>query len=111
MKFSAPTSSIVAEREATPAEEAVSVTRTLTAYPNPFQGRVTVQFTLPQSQSAIIKVYDNQGKEITTLFNSQAQANLTYHVEWQASTKPAGLYLLQLQTPSLRQQEKLILVK
>src|SRR5699024_4483178 len=81
----------------------------LQAYPNPFRNQVKVNFTLPQTQQADVKVYDSQGREITALFQGEAQANQKYEVEWQAGTKPAGMYLLQLQTPTLRQHQKLLL--
>ncbi|QMU31038.1 T9SS type A sorting domain-containing protein [Adhaeribacter radiodurans] len=79
------------------------------AYPNPFQGKVTVQFTLPQTQPTQVKVYDIQGKETAILFQGEAQANQTYQVEWQADKQAAGMYLLQLQTPFKRSQYKLML--
>ncbi|PSR53947.1 hypothetical protein AHMF7605_10670 [Adhaeribacter arboris] len=83
----------------------------LTAYPNPSQDKVTINFILPQTQTASVKVYDSQGKEITTLFTGQAQANQTYQVQWQGSSYKAGLYFLQLQTSTLKQQHKLLLTK
>ncbi|QMU29523.1 T9SS type A sorting domain-containing protein [Adhaeribacter radiodurans] len=83
----------------------------LTAYPNPSQDKVTIKFTLPNTQTASVKVYNSQGKEITTLFNGQAQANQTYQVQWQGSSYKANLYFIQLQTPTIRQQHKLLLTK
>ncbi|QMU31034.1 T9SS type A sorting domain-containing protein [Adhaeribacter radiodurans] len=81
----------------------------LQAYPNPFRNQVKVNFTLPQTQQADVKVYDSQGRETTALFQGEAQANQKYEVEWQSGTKPAGMYLLKLQTPTLRQHQKLLL--
>ncbi|QMU31035.1 GEVED domain-containing protein [Adhaeribacter radiodurans] len=103
----------VAARKTTPAQASVvnKELGKLNAFPNPFAGRLTIHFTLPQTEPAQVKVFDLQGKEIVTLFNGQAQANQKYEVEWQASNKPAGMYLLQLQTPTLRQQQKLLLTK
>ncbi|QMU31039.1 T9SS type A sorting domain-containing protein [Adhaeribacter radiodurans] len=83
----------------------------LTASPNPAKERLTVSFTLLQSQTATLKVYDIQGKQVATLFQGQVQAKQPYRVEWQAGNKPAGMYLLQLQTPTLRQQQKLLVTK
>lgn len=83
----------------------------LKAAPNPFSERVKINFTLPQTQTATLKVYDSQGREITTLFQGEAKAKQRYQVEWQANKQAAGLYFLQLQTPILREQQKLILTK
>ncbi|PSR53954.1 hypothetical protein AHMF7605_10705 [Adhaeribacter arboris] len=103
--------SMVAARETTPTEEPITLTNYLTTYPNPFQGKVTVKFSLPQTQTATVKIFDSHGQEVCTLFQEEAKAKQTYQVEWQAGNKPAGLYFLQLQTPTLRQQHKLLLTK
>ncbi|PSR55163.1 hypothetical protein AHMF7605_17440 [Adhaeribacter arboris] len=83
----------------------------LSAYPNPAPGKVTVQFTLPQTQAAQLKVYNLQGKEISTLFQGEAKANQMYQVEWQADKQATGMYLMQLQTPAKRRQYKLLLAR
>lgn len=103
----------VAERELTFAEKPAPTAEAnlLKAYPNPFQSQITVSFTLPETQLTTVKVYDMQGREITTLFQAEAKANQTYQVEWLAANKPTGIYLLQLQTPTQRQRQKLLLTK
>ncbi|QMU29524.1 T9SS type A sorting domain-containing protein [Adhaeribacter radiodurans] len=105
------TSSMLTTREATVTEAPVAFTNNLTAYPNPFQGKVNVKFSLPQTQAATVKIFDGQGKEVSTLFQGEVKAIQTYQLEWQAGNKPAGLYFIQLQTPTLRQQHKLLLTK
>ncbi|QMU31043.1 T9SS type A sorting domain-containing protein [Adhaeribacter radiodurans] len=111
----APVSSpIVAAREALPmTTEPVKEAKLnlLKVYPNPFRDRVTVSFTLPQTQPVSVKVYNNQGKELTTLFRGEAKADQTYEVEWQANNQAAGLYFLQMQTPTTPQQQKLLLTR
>lgn len=104
---------LVAEREETVTEAPIAhaIFTPLKAYPNPFKDRVTVNFTLPETQPAEVKVYDIQGREIITLFQGEAKANQKYEVEWQADAKPSGIYLLQLQTPTHRQHQKLLLSK
>ncbi|QNF32253.1 T9SS type A sorting domain-containing protein [Adhaeribacter swui] len=83
----------------------------LAAYPNPFQERVTVRFSLLQTQAATLRILDNQGQPVATLFQGEAQANKKYEVEWQAGKQENGLYLLQLQTSSGQNTQKLILAK
>ncbi|QMU27874.1 T9SS type A sorting domain-containing protein [Adhaeribacter radiodurans] len=104
---------ILAAREAILAEEQISsfYPVQVQAYPNPFQDQVTVSFTLPLTQTATVKVYDSQSREVTTLFQEEAKANQTYQVKWRTGNKPAGLYFLQLQTPTRHQQWKLLLTK
>ncbi|PSR55170.1 hypothetical protein AHMF7605_17475 [Adhaeribacter arboris] len=104
---------LAARKEVSEGEEATikSEPLQLLAYPNPFSNKVTINFTLSQTQSAQVKVYDSQGREVGNLFYEEAKAKQRYQVEWQAGTKAAGVYLLQLQTPTLRRQQKLLLTK
>jgi hypothetical protein len=45
------------------------------------------------------------------LFQGEAKAQQTYQVEWQAGKQAAGMYLLQLQTPTGQNAQKLLLSK
>ncbi|RDC64882.1 DNA helicase [Adhaeribacter pallidiroseus] len=83
----------------------------LTAYPNPFQEKVTISFTLPETQAVTVRVLDSQGREIKTLFQQEAKANQTYQVEWQAGKQATGMYLLQLQTPTQQKTQKILLTR
>ncbi|QNF32139.1 T9SS type A sorting domain-containing protein [Adhaeribacter swui] len=113
VKVAPTTSSIIAVREESAIEEPVAPTELVqfTAFPNPFQNQVTVSFTLPETQSATLTVYDSQGYPVTTLFQAEAQANQTYQLEWQANKQEAGLYFLQLQTQAGQHTQKLLLQK
>ncbi len=95
------------EPEGTPENKALQIM----AYPNPFPGRLAITFTLPETQAATVRVLDNQGREVKTLFRQEAQANQTYQVEWQAGERASGLYFLQLQTPTQRNTQKILLRK
>ncbi|QNF32132.1 T9SS type A sorting domain-containing protein [Adhaeribacter swui] len=83
----------------------------LLAYPNPFQDILTIRFTLPETQTATLRILDGQGKAVATLFQQEAQAQQLYEVEWQASKQEAGMYFLQLQTPTGQSTQKLFLSK
>ncbi|QMU31049.1 T9SS type A sorting domain-containing protein [Adhaeribacter radiodurans] len=113
VKVAPESTSIQAEREATVVEEIPLPMEqfSLKAYPNPSSGKFTVSFSFPKNQTATVKIFDNQGNYITTLFQGEAQADQSYQVEWQAANKLVGLYFLQLQTPTTRQQQKLLLTK
>ncbi|MDQ3291413.1 MAG: T9SS type A sorting domain-containing protein, partial [Bacteroidota bacterium] len=113
IKVALETTPMVAARAATWVEEPVkeATLEQLQAYPNPFKEKVTVSFTLPQSQKATVKIYDSQGREVSTLYQGEVEANQKYQVEWKAGNKAAGMYFLHLQTPTIRRQSKLLLTK
>ncbi|QNF32127.1 T9SS type A sorting domain-containing protein [Adhaeribacter swui] len=83
----------------------------LQAFPNPFQDKVTIRFSLPITQTATLRVLDSQGNEVTSLYQAEAQANRPYQLEWQADKQEAGLYFLQLQTSTGQSTHKILLQK
>ncbi|RDC64221.1 T9SS type A sorting domain-containing protein [Adhaeribacter pallidiroseus] len=107
------TSAMAAARTTSFTEEAPATASlsTVVAYPNPFSDRLRVRFSLPKTQPATLRVLDSQGREIKKLFQGEAQADKKYEVEWQAGKQTNGLYLLQLQTPAVRNTQKVLLSK
>ncbi|QNF33636.1 T9SS type A sorting domain-containing protein [Adhaeribacter swui] len=112
VKIAPVSSSIVASREISSVEEVGEAPpMQLNAYPNPFGDQLAISFTLPETQPATVLIYDSQGRAIATLFQGEAKAHQTYELNWQASKKAAGLYFLQLQSATKKQQLKLLLAK
>ncbi len=111
VKVAPATTRIVAARTATLVEEDEAELTSVRAYPNPFQEKVTVSFTLPDTQKATVRVLDSQGQVVATLFQGEVQASRVYQVEWSANNQQAGMYLLQLQTATEQNTQKLLLYK
>ncbi|MBW7889058.1 MAG: T9SS type A sorting domain-containing protein [Bacteroidetes bacterium] len=80
-------------------------------YPNPFNPTTTINFSVPQTEHATLKVFDITGKEVTTLFNETAQSGQTYNVQFNANGLASGMYLYVLQTPTNRVVKKMLLMK
>ncbi|QHT66985.1 M6 family metalloprotease domain-containing protein [Rhodocytophaga rosea] len=81
----------------------------LKAAPNPFTEKITVSFTLLQSEQVMLKVYDSQGREVGHLYNGEADAGKHYEFEWSSGTHKSGLYVVQLSTASQVSYQKIIL--
>ncbi|QNF35418.1 T9SS type A sorting domain-containing protein [Adhaeribacter swui] len=111
VKTYASLNSLIAPRTATAAETSIVVSQTFLAYPNPFQEKLTITFSLPDMQKVVIRILDGLGKPVTTLFQAEAQAKQTYQVEWHTREQEAGMYLLQLQTPTGQNTQKVMLRK
>jgi hypothetical protein len=95
----------VAEEEPLPREFTL-----LQNYPNPFNPTTEIQFTIVNRQSTIVKVYDVLGRDIATLVNEVKEPG-TYTVQWDASGQASGVYFCRLQTSSLVDMKKLLLLK
>ncbi len=67
-------------------------------YPNPFNAQTVIAYTVGEGQPASIisiRVFDVLGREVALLAEEQRSPG-TYHVRWNASGMPSGLYLCQM---------------
>jgi hypothetical protein len=81
-------------------------------YPNPFSGSTTVSFTLEKRDRATLKVYNSMGKEIASLFDGVAEANVSYTVDFDGVDLPEGVYFYKLQSGNeISIMKKMILIR
>ena len=87
-------------------------------YPNPFNPSTKIRYSVPnviasgakQSQLVTLKVYDVLGNEVAILVNEEKTAG-SYEVNFDASNLSSEIYFYKLQTGSLVQTRKMILLK
>ena len=69
------------------------------AYPNPFQDKTTIYFTLPSNEvnlNAAVVIYDGMGKKIHEFGSMKLNGGLHF-VEWNSQASlPSGLYVIKL---------------
>lgn len=80
------------------------------AYPNPFNGRTILAFSLPEVQHARLVVYDMLGREVARLVDETLEAGM-HLVPFDAGNLTSGTYLYRLQTPAGSRTGKLLLRK
>ena len=79
-------------------------------YPNPFNPQTKIKFYLPERTFVKLKVFDLLGNELETLVNKEIESG--YHeIIFNASVIPSGIYFYTLQTPTLVQTKKMVLLK
>lgn len=79
-------------------------------YPNPFNNSTTILFTLEQSQKVSLKVFDLNGRLISTLADKYFEAG-EQQLEFNAEKLNAGIYFLKMQTDGFAETEKLVVTK
>jgi pectate lyase len=80
-------------------------------YPNPFNPSTTINFTLDKSDYTTLKIYNILGKEIATLFSSNAESGRIYEINYDATHLSSGLYFYKLQSGKNSGIKKLVLLK
>ena len=84
-------------------------------YPNPFNPVTNISFSVPQSMTATIEVYNILGKKVRTVFDGMAEAGRNT-VIWDgtnANGEPvaSGIYFYRMQAGSYEMSRKMVLMK
>jgi hypothetical protein len=87
----------------------------LSNYPNPFNPRTTVKYTVPGTARVSVRVFDSTGAYVTTLFDGQRTPG-AYSVEWDGraatgTTVASGIYFARITQNGETRTKKMTLLK
>ncbi len=80
-------------------------------FPNPFNPRTTITFTVQNSGPATLKIFDAIGREVAELMNEQLTAGVQYRRNFDAGHLAGGMYLARLTSGPMTQYRKMVLLK
>ncbi len=79
-------------------------------YPNPFNPSTTIEFYLPQSEFASLKIYNVLGEEVVGLVSEEMKTG-THRVNFDGGSFPSGIYFYSLKTKNVEISKKMILLR
>ena len=79
-------------------------------YPNPFNPRANIVYTLPEYAHVKVTVYDVRGRVMEVLTNGFETAGY-YTIKWDASAFASGVYFVEMHSESFQQVRKVIHLK
>ncbi len=79
-------------------------------YPNPFNPITIVSFDVAKASHVLLKIYDINGREVTTLKDEAMQAG-SYKVEFNAHGLSSGVYFYRIDIDSFHETKKMILLR
>lgn len=79
-------------------------------YPNPFNPRTTINFSVPRASDVSINIYDINGRKIQQLENKYFAPGL-YSTNWNASKVSSGVYFVRMNADGISMTRKLMLIK
>ncbi len=79
-------------------------------YPNPFNPATEIKFSIPETGTVRLVVYDALGSEISVLINNNLPAG-RYSTNWDATGFASGIYFYRLEAKEFVQTKKMILLK
>lgn len=82
----------------------------LNNYPNPFNPATTISFTLDKSDFVTLELYNVLGEKVVSLLNDEKSQGF-HTVVLDMSGFPGGIYICALQTGSLYETHKIVLLK
>ncbi len=80
-------------------------------YPNPFNPETTIQFSVPTTGHALLKIYNVLGRETATLYNAETKAGILQTVKFEASGLAGGIYFSRLECTAGVQCNRMVLLK
>jgi fibronectin type 3 domain-containing protein len=78
-------------------------------FPNPFNPETNLSFTVEQTGTATVTVFNVLGQEVTSLFTGTATAGRLYEVTFDARSLPSGVYFARLEAGKERKMVKMVL--
>jgi hypothetical protein len=82
----------------------------LSAYPNPFNPRTTIAFSLPQTMRIRLSVYDITGRRVAVLADESFTPG-TNRLTFDAGFLPSGLYFARIESALFNSTRKMMLIK
>ncbi len=86
-------------------------------FPNPFNSRTTIRYTLPARARVVLRIFDSLGKQVALLADGIQSAGPHQHT-WEAGALPSGNYFYRLVimdvvsgTPIFQQTRQLVLTR
>lgn len=82
----------------------------ISCYPNPFNARTLITFTLPKSEKARVAIYDVSGRLVDIVADKIFNAGQN-SIIWNATLKPSGVYFYSIKTPMHSETKAVVLIK
>lgn len=79
-------------------------------FPNPFNPKTTIGFTLPGQADIRVSIHDLLGREVSVL--TEGSYDPGHHtVDWDPATEASGVYLVRLRTGAATVQRRILLLR
>jgi PKD repeat protein len=102
---------VVVLADATCGTIALGADKQLDAYPNPVADQATIAFRATQAGTAQVKVFDQMGTLVATLYNGAVEGDHVYNVTLNGAALPNGVYNCQLVTNGKVTNQRLVITK
>lgn len=96
---------------ASPVDDTPAVTAALSNYPNPFNPRTTIHFSVPTAGNAKVEVFNVRGQKVQDVFEGHLEAGELRSVEFGGENLSSGTYFYRVTGDGFSATEKMQLLK
>jgi hypothetical protein len=79
-------------------------------YPNPFNPAAAIRFEIPVDMNVQLKVYDINGAEVAVIYAGPLPAGV-HTMRWVTENLPSGVYICRLQSGTMSDARKILLLR
>lgn len=76
-------------------------------YPNPFNPRTVISFSVQENETATLRIFNIRGKQVT----KKKFITGKYNYIWESNKHESGIYFYQLTSPSYSSTKKMVMLK
>lgn len=80
-------------------------------FPNPFNGRTVLRYSIPVPMNVRLTVYDFLGRRVATLVDEREIKPGVYRAEWDAPSVSSGVYFYELEAGGYFLRKKMTLIR
>jgi hypothetical protein len=81
------------------------------SFPNPFRETATIRFVIPETDNAVLTVYNSAGNVVAVLVDNKVEGGVLQSIEFDGSRFPNGMFVYQLKTSTEIYMGRMIMIK
>ena len=80
-------------------------------YPNPFNSTTRISFSLPKREDVSLSIYDELGRNVTTIIDRSLFFAGSHEVEWKAEKMASGTYFYRMKAGGQLETKRMTILK
>ena len=82
----------------------------LKAYPNPFNARINIDYSVDYNQDVLLEIFNTKGQKVSTLLNNEVPYG-KHRIFWNATNNSTGIYFIKMTSGSITKNQKILYLK
>ena len=80
------------------------------SWPNPFNSKTTIQYSLPEKGKVAVKIFNSMGQEVAFLVD-ESQSPGIHRLDWEPGSMSSGIFIVHLSAGKYQKARKILYIK